>query len=218
MNNQKLFQETFSQVQMREECLHKIEILSQKEDTKMKKRKWRYATACVAIFAVIVLSGNGICYAMTGNNLVQEVVKRYVDMNKKHVLINNDIEEICVSRKVEEDGSIWYEVPNIDGDDTWGLRVEEPEHTSIFGYSIPEVSGKSGIIWFEGEIIEKDGRIFLNITNLEDSVDITEDFTDGVVNGTFEYTFNEVFHETFAYQVKGTVEDYTIEVEWIKKE
>lgn len=214
MSNRELFKETFEQIEL---SSNRIDEITNMKVTRTKRNVIKYATAVAAAMVVVVLTGNVISYAMTGNSIVEEVVSRYKKLTKEEVRVNNDeLSDQVVDTYMGEDGLYYYEFT--DGSSA-GIRIDEPEHTSVFVLN-EKIEGRGSsycLIWFVGELKERDGRIILDIA---EPIDITEDFADGVATGTFVYKWNangSNHEETFAYRVEGTLENYTFDAWWAEE-
>lgn len=214
MSNHKIFKETFEQIELRSS---RIEELKNIQIVKSKYSTLRYVAAVAVTFVMVMLTCNGICYAMTGNNVVEKVINRYKELTEEEVRVNNDIlSEQVVDSYLREDGLYHYEFT--DGSSA-SIYIENPEHTSVFSLKQKIENGSSySLICFVGELSDLNGRIILDIVG---PIDITEDFADGVASGTFEYkwkTSSVEYQETFVYRVEGTLEKYTVDVWWEKED
>ena len=99
MTNHEKFKETFEQIELRSS---RIEELKNIQIVKLKHNILRYAAAIVVTFSIVLLTCNGICYAMTGNNVVEKVINRYKKLTEEEVRVNNDIlSELKNSRRVD---------------------------------------------------------------------------------------------------------------------
>ena len=180
----------------------------------MKRNVQKYVTIAASL-VIVFLVGNTVCCAMTGNNLVDEV-RQYLDIEKADIRVNNhQFSEAVVSSYIGEDGLTYYEFS--DGSTT-GIRIDDPEHTSVFEYK-KSVEGGSvcEITCFEGNLYQQDGRIYLDLYG--EPMDVTEDFADGEVTGSFIYTgIGNDLSERMEYSVKGTLENYTVDVWWVESE
>lgn len=210
MSNRELFKETFEQIELSSNCIDEI---TNTKVTRTKRNVIKYATAVAATMAVIVLSGNVISYAMTGNNIVEEVVSRYKKLTQEEVRVNDDeLSNQVVDTYMGEDGLYHYEFT--DGSSV-GIRIDDPEHSAVFSMKQQREEGASySTIVFVGELKERDGRIILDVV---EPIDITEDFADGVATGSFVYKWNvaSLYYEaTFAYRVEGTLGNYTFDAWW----
>ena len=214
MSNQKLFKETFGQVELSQGS---IENLKNLERVKSKRNILKYATAVAATLAVVILSSNGICYAMTGNSVVEEVAKQYKKLTQEEVRVNNDkLSDQVIDTYVGEDGMYHYEFA--DGSSA-GMVIEEPEHTAVFSFKqkIPGGGTSYSLTAYVAELEACNGRIILDIV---EPIDITEDFADGVVEGIFveRWKVGESDYEaTFGYRLEGTLEDYIFDAWWIEE-
>ena len=211
MSNQEKFIETFKQVELSELVLQKMKDM---EEKRMKKTIWKYAVAAASL-AIVFLVSNTIYYATIGDTIIDEV-RQFLDLDKDNIRINNH--EFCdelTSTYVGEDGMTYYEFS--DGSKS-GVRIEEPAHTSVFEYRTEIEGGTSGgIIWFVGDLYEKDGKIYLKLYGAP--IDVTEDFADGIITGSFVYTgIDNDMSENFEYRVEGTLKDYTVDVWWVESE
>ena len=143
MSNQEKFKETFEQIELSQFTLQKLKDM---EDKKMKKMTWKYAVA-VASLAIIFGISNTICYAMTGNGIVDEV-RQFLDLDKEDIRINNhEFSEELTSTYVGEDGMTYYEFA--DGSKS-AVRIENPAHTSVFEYRTSIEGGTAGGISVDG--------------------------------------------------------------------
>ena len=213
MSNHEFFKETFEQLEISSSAINEIKNM---EASGAKRNVIKYAMAIAATFVVVILSGNVISYAMTGNNFIEEVVSRYKKLTKEEVRVNNDkLSNQVGDTYMGEDGLYHYEFT--DGSSA-GIHIDEPEHTSVFSLKQQIEDGSSYmIVAFVGELTEREGRIILDVV---EPIDITEDFVDGVATGTFIYKWNSNgsnYEETFAYRVEGTLENYTFDAWWIEE-
>lgn len=177
-----------------------------------KKTTWKYAVA-VASVAVVFWMSNTICFAMTGNSILDEV-RQFWDLDKEDIRVNNhEFSDELVNTYVGEDGMTYYEFS--DGSKT-GVRIDNPAHTSVFEYRTPIEGGTAGgVVWFEGTLYKEADRIYLDLYGAP--VDVTEDFADGMITGSFIYTgIDHDMEECFEYRVEGTLEDYTVDVWWVE--
>lgn len=214
MTNHEKFKETFEQIELRSS---RIEELKNIQIVKLKHNILRYAAAIVVTFSIVLLTCNGICYAMTGNNVVEKVINRYKKLTEEEVRVNNDIlSDQVVDSYWGEDNMYHYEFA--DGTSA-NIRIENPEHTSVFSLKQKIENGSSySLICFVGELSDLNGRIILDIVG---PIDITEDFADGVASGIFEYEWKSSgteYKENFGYRVEGTIEKYTVDVWWMKED
>lgn len=213
MNNHEFFKETFDQLELSAEF---VEEMKNMEKAKSKRNIIKYATAVAAAFALVVLSSNGICYAMTGNGIVEEVVKQYKKLTQGEVRVDNDnLSDEVVDAYVGEDGMYHYEFA--DGTSA-GILVEEPEHTAVFSFKQKYDGGTSySITAFVAKLEVQDGRIVLNIV---EPIDITDDFADGVAEGTFVERWkvgDSEYEATFGYRLEGSLDNYTFDAWWIEE-
>lgn len=213
MTNHENFKATFNQMRLSQTY---IEELKNVENKKLGRGIAKYASAIAAAFVIVFLSSNGICYAMTGNSVIEEVVNKYKKLTKEEVRVNNDIpSDQVIDSYLGEDGLYHYEFT--DGSSA-NICIEDPEHTSVFSFKQKIDEGTSySVIWFVGELKKSEDRLILDIV---EPIDITEDFADGVASGTFEYkwkTGDVEYEATFAYKVEGTLENYTFNAWWIEE-
>lgn len=213
MSNRELFKETFEQIEL---SSNRIDEITNMKVKRTKRNLIKYVTAVAAAMAVVILTGNVISYAMTGNSIVEEVVSRYKKLTKEEVRVNNDeLSEQVVDTYMGEDGLYHYEFT--DGSSA-GIRIDEPEHSAIFSMKQKTEEGSTySIRVFVGELKERDGRIILDIV---EPIDVTEDFADGVATGTFVYKWDvasSYYEATFAYRVEGTLENYTFDAWWVEE-
>lgn len=208
MSNHETFKETFEQIELSQLEFQKLKNV---EEKRMKKRSFKYVVTAASL-AIVFLVSNTICYAMTGNGIVDEVIQ-FLDLDKDDIRVNNH--EFCeelTSTYVGEDGMTYYEFA--DGSAT-AIRIDNPAHTSVFEYRTSIEGGiAGGVVWFVGTLYEQDGKIYLDLYG--EPVDVTEDFSDGVITGSFTYT--DKMEEKFEYRVEGTLEDYTVDVWWVESE
>lgn len=211
MSNREKFKDTFEQVTMSEECFSEIKGM---KDIRKTSKMLKYAGAIAAAFAIVILTGNGVCYAMTGNSIVEEVQEIYKKLTKEEVMVNGEEHSDAVVDSYDgEDGLTYFELA--DGSKA-GIVVKDPDHETVFlFYRKDEEGTTSVIVKFKGEVHERDGRIYLDIV---DEMDITEDFADGVATGTFKHSLSGCYdNENFEYCIEGTLENYTVKIKWIEQ-
>lgn len=237
MSNREKFKETFVQIEMSEDRLEEI---ANMEMQNKKKTYLKPMAALAAMVALVLLAGNLFennvagdsnrefvagnitYYAKTGIEAEEddgEVIGTFLDFKKEHIEINNDVYYVeDVEIYIDENGLTIYA---IGGAPSFGVLIEEPEHTSIISFNIQE-KGMGGFYKFVGRLKEKDGRIYLRFSEYSEGIDITDDFADGLATGTFESKDTEKIYdkvcETFEYRVEGTLEEYTVDVWWVDTE
>ena len=232
MSDKQLFKDTFGQIQMSEETLERV------ENQQVMKHKGGFLKplAVVAVLVVLLgLSGNSIVYAMTGESVVEVVQELYVSLTnplkEEDIYVNGNVEQEVTAKPakvlehyMDEEGFYHY-VIDADGRTIEGtMRVEgNPAHSSvIIFYRKIEGGTSTGGIVYEAELLEENGKAMLYIDGIaEDKVfDITEDFADGEASGTFQdqCVAGSLDVETLTYAVKGSFEDYTVEIQWVSAE
>ena len=137
-------------------------------------------------------------------------------------VIQNDGECVKISSahtvefEIDENGNYIYRFMDENGTiATLNGYVKYPERTSKIVYFMDIGGGvRSGTLTFVNELTEENGRIYLNV---DGGVDITDDFADGIATGTFYTSIADCENELFKYTVKGTLEDYTVKIEWVEQ-
>lgn len=231
MRDKELFKEAFEHVQMSEETFQRVK---NQQMTRSKSGFGGWLVAAVLV-AFLYFSGNGIAYAMTGDSLVEMAQELYVSLTnplqEEDIYINGNVEQEVIVKPakvlehyMDEEGFYHY-VIEVNGRTSEGfVRVEgNPAHSSIIVYFQKIEGGTStGCTVYEAELLEADERIWLYIDGfLEDiRMDITEDFADGEATGTFEdqCVAGSLNVETLMYTVKGSLEDYTVDIQWMSAE
>lgn len=185
MSNKKLYKETFEQITMSEEGFEKLRSMEGKSK-KNGIQYFKYAGIAVAAMAAIFISSNTISYAATGKALVD--VKEYAE--RIFIFINGKkADESDVKKYVDENGKEHIEMEVGEGDqkgevhivadmdalDEYNLSMNQEIHTT--GDTDVEVS------LYSWEIIKKEGKVYLNIGNGKEVVDITKDIEDGKAEG-----------------------------------
>ena len=108
MSNHEKVKATMEQVELSQFALQKMKDV---EGKRMKKTTLKYAVIAASLVLVFLLS-NTICYAMTGNSIIDEVrLFMELDIQKEHILINNGtFSESLTNTYVGEDG-LWVKNP-----------------------------------------------------------------------------------------------------------
>ena len=240
MSNHEKYKETFEKISMLEEKLQDVENLTAQTKNKM---FWKPAVVFAFLCAFMVFSGKMVLDYNTKSTKYEVVTgkisyyaaendgesdteqestvvekERFV-LREENVIVNNDrMSDIITDVYVDEDGLTRYVLS--DGSSS-AIRIEEPEHTSIFTYEIcyEEGGGEGGILAFCGNLQEFNGRIYLGFAEDEEGIDITDDFVDGAATGKIKWNLTSYefrLEETFEYRVEGTLEDYTVDVWWVE--
>ncbi len=191
MNNSKYIRGAFDEIHAPNALLRKVKTMNKKEAKKNYGLK--YAITALAGFAFVFVASNSICYAATGETLVE----------KAYVYINGEAYEADIEWSQDGDtlvGQVSYDVS--DGEEVSIQMTNEitPDSTyednSDFTYSYDSTY----------ELIEEDGKIYLVVN--DNKVDITEDFSDGEASGTIKCN-----DETVNFVVSGTIDEYEIFLE-----
>lgn len=202
MSNHKLYQDTFDQLELSEDTLRKVKDMS--ETTKMNQRKPRrvvkYAGIAAAFVATLTV-GNGICYAASGNTILEQV----------SIYINGEKQEDQVKETVDADGNKQYAI--VFDDDSKVELEENSEELRENGMSV-DVDAKKGedgtvsseITIIDGKLEQKGDQVILTVAGTE-NIDVTQDIKDGTASGTV--TLNGTEYE---YNIQGSVKDHTISI------
>ena len=94
------YHNTFYEVHTPEELSRKVMNMQKKEDNKTTTFFVRKLAAVAAIALVVLIGGNGIVYAATGNSLFSTV----------KVYFNGTDYETQLEEKVDENGNTYYEI------------------------------------------------------------------------------------------------------------
>ena len=153
---------------------------------------------------------------MTGNYIVEEVMKQYKKFAKEDVRVDNDnLSDEVLNIYVEDDEVYYYEFS--DGSSA-GIVIEDPEHTSVFSFKQKYDGGTFySVTVFVAKMEERNGRIILDIV---EPIDVTEDFADGVVEGSFVERWkvgDSDYEATFGFRIQGTLDNYTFDAWWIEE-
>lgn len=238
MSNKEKFKETFGQIEISNEVLDEIEGFQ----LKSKRRNYVKPIVVVAVMCALVLLmgkfvwnftegksnnelANGKIYYYAAEreeekSIIYQIPKNEVVLKNEHMLVNNDkLSEDVIAFYTDDEGFYCYEMK--DGN-AWRMKVEKPEHTSILGYRYKNDRGgtSSGILGFDGELKEKDGRIYLCFDSTEKGRDITESFQDGTASGRIYWETEDIYDRikaTLEFQVSGTLENYTVDI-WLVDE
>lgn len=221
-SNKQLYQDTFDQIKLSDQGYRQIRNMEENTmihfDKERKKRMGFRAAVSLAALTVVFLSANGIAYAATGNTLIEQVAEQVsVYINGKPY----DVEKIKKSK--DKDGNINYQVSL---DEKTGNNAFE-----IYTGGTPEDSNdssKKDTASSASEDTAKDpsstsqeipkttlkqveDTIYLIIEGISEKpiqVDITQDYADGSAQGTLQ-----IGNKTYQYGVRGTVDEYTIDLE-----
>lgn len=155
------YHNTFNEVHTPEELSRKVMNMQKKEDNKTTTFFVRKLAAVAAIALVVLIGGNGIVYAATGNSLFSTV----------KVYFNGTEYEAKLEEKMDEDGDVYYKI---------GPFADE-ESTSMYttGMTISNEAIEGTL-----EVIEEDGKIY--IVDGELKQDITAEIKDGKTSGIYE--------------------------------
>ena len=155
------YHNTFNEVHTPEELSRKVMNMQKKEDNKTTTFFVRKLAAVAAIALVVLIGGNGIVYAATGNSLFSTV----------KVYFNGTEYEAKLEEKMDEDGDVYYKI---------GPFADE-ESTSMYttGMTISNEAIEGTL-----EVVEEDGKIY--IVDGELKQDITAEIKDGKTSGIYE--------------------------------
>lgn len=165
------YHNTFNEVHTPEELSRKVMNMQKKEDNKTTTFFVRKLAAVAAIALVVLIGGNGIVYAATGNSLFSTV----------KVYFNGTEYEAKLEEKMDEDGDVYYKI---------GPFADE-ESTSMYttGMTISNEAIEGTL-----EVVEEDGKIY--IVDGELKQDITAEIKDGKTSGIYEK-----YGMTYEYEV-----------------
>lgn len=203
MSDKKLYKETFDSIQMSEEAFRKV--INMNKNTKIQSKRtrklYKVAAATVATLAFLLISGNAISYAATGNTLMENVT---IYMNGEKV------DDSKVKTYTDKNGATCYEVELDENDGGSGeMVVEIFDTTYSFG---TDKEGENAvaleIVPLQGVVKQEEEQILLIIGDNLTKFDITDDFKDGNASGTF--ILDGV---TYEYTIEGTIDNNTVNIQ-----
>ena len=180
----KAYRDTFSEIHAPEALAGKVRNMSNmKKDNKgvIFMRKW---VAVAALALVLLVGGNGVVYAATGNTLLQAVVIRF----------NGTSVEAEMAGDVE--GDVSYTVSATVEEGSGAVDITERTEIEILPYSVTPVTP---------EVVEENGIILLKDGDVE--IDITKDLQDGTATGSYEKDGLETY-----YEVTGKDSDWEVTI------
>lgn len=160
------YQDTFNEVHAPAELSGKVMNMQKKENIRTAAFYMRKLAAVAAVALIILVGGNGIVYAATGNSLFTTV----------KVYFNGTDYETQLEEKVDENGNTYYEIgPFDDVEGTIGMVITDADDFEEGPYKVT-VSTQS--------VTEEDGKIYLVDGELK--LNITEDAKDGTASGSYD--------------------------------
>ena len=214
-DNKQRYKDTFDQFQLSEEAYRQIRNMEETiMDTNFEKNKKRRAGFAVIVslasLAVVFLSANGIVYAATGDNILEQF--------KQHVTfyINGEPTEADGIGKYgkDKDGNPYYEfkvdLPEEDSSGKEEVSVES--NMEIGSFTINPAENEN----FKTSVKQENKKTYFVIEKTEGNplkIDITKDFADGKASGTFEMEGGK-----YQYHITGDVEEYSVDVESLEDE
>lgn len=220
-NNKQLYRDTFDQIKLSDQGYRQIR--NREENTMIhfdKERKKRMAfrgAVSLAALTVVFLSANGIAYAATGSTLIEQVAGHV------SVYINGKPYDGAKVTKIQDkNGDTHYQVSVDEKTDhsTEIIMDESPKDDKVViengdASSAPEdIAGNSSSASQETPkttVKQVDDIIYLIIEGISKKpvqLDITKDYADGNAEGTVQ-----IENEEYRYGVRGTVEEYTVDLE-----
>ena len=189
------YQDTFKEVHAPVELSRKVMNMQKTENKRTAVSFMRRLAAVAAITMVVLVGGNGIAYAATGNSLLTTV----------KVYLNGTSYEAKLEEKVDENSGVtYYEGTFEDVEGDINMVITDADDYEEVPYEV--AIGTPAVL-------EEDGKVF--IADGELKVDITEDVKDGKASGTYDkdgltYEY-EVTEKDGTWELSISNGDYTVE-------
>ncbi len=127
MRNREYVKNTYDEIHAPDARFRKVKNMNKKE---LKFRKERYVVATLAICAVLFATSNGICYAATGESLVEKAVL-YINGEKADGEWKQEGEKLIYETSIDPNADTQNEEYRIEVDEDAAesveVRVEEDE-------------------------------------------------------------------------------------------
>lgn len=160
------YQDTFKEVHAPVELSRKVMNMQKTENKKTATTFMRRLATVAAIALVVLVGGNGIAYAATGNSLLKTV----------KVYFNGSGYEVQLEEKVDEDSGVtYYEGTFEDVEGDVDMVITDADDFEQMPYEVTVGTPA---------VLEEDGKIYL--TDGELKLDITEDAKDGTASGSYD--------------------------------
>ena len=185
-NNKQFYKSTFDDIHASDELLRKVQAMN-KEKTNKKTHAVRKVIYIVAAAAILLVASNAVVYAATGESLFETILVVTVD-DQSNEIVKTDLvgdDKVKYSESVDENGKKSISVSS-DGENFESDAVGD------------------------ANLVSKDGRVYLEIADLNYSSDITDDLADGKA----EVKVKDADNKEHTVKITGNTESYTIEYDW----
>lgn len=182
-NNKQFYKSTFDDIHASDELLRKVQAMN-KEKTYKKTHAVRKVIYIVAAAAILLVASNAVVYAATGESLFETILVVTVD-DQSNEIVKTDLvgdDKVKYSESVDENGKKSISVSS-DGENFESDAVGD------------------------ANLVSKDGRVYLEIADLNYSIDITDDLADGKA----EVKVKDADNKEHTVKITGNTESYTIE-------
>ncbi len=182
-SNKEFYKSTFDDIHASDELLRKVQAMN-KEKTNKKTHAIRKVIYIVAAAAILLAASNAVVYAATGETLFETILVVSIDERNNKILKTDLVgdNKIEYNESVDENGNKSISVDS-DGENVEGDAVGD------------------------ANLVSKDGRVYLEIANLNYSSDITDDLADGKA----EVKVKDADNKEHTVKITGSVDSYTIE-------
>ena len=164
------YQDTFNEVHAPGALSRKVMNMSKTENKRTAASYVKKVGAAAAVALAVLVGGNGIVYAATGNSLLKTV----------KVYFNGSGYEVDLEEKVEDDGVVYYEGTFETDDAAGSMMITDVTEAADEPYEVSQY----GVLEYTPDVVEKDGKYYLVDGSVE--IDITEDLEDGKASGSYE--------------------------------
>lgn len=182
-NNKEFYKSTFDDIHASDELLRKVQAMN-KEKTNKKTHAVRKVIYIVAAAVILFVASNAVVYAATGESLFETILVVTVD-DQSNEIVKTDLvgdDKVKYSESVDENGKKSISVSS-DGENFESDAVGD------------------------ANLVSKDGRVYLEIADLNYSSDITDDLADGKA----EVKVKDADNKEHTVKITGNTESYTIE-------
>lgn len=164
------YQDTFNEVHAPAALSRKVMNMSKTENKRTAASYVKKVGAAAAVALAVLVGGNGIVYAATGNSLLKTV----------KVYFNGSGYEVDLEEKVDDDGVVYYEGTFETDDAAGSMMITDVTEAADKPYEVSQY----GVLEYTPDVVEKDGKYYLVDGSVE--IDITEDLEDGKASGSYE--------------------------------
>lgn len=174
-----LYAGVFDEIHASDELLRKVNNMT--ETTKKKSIRTAVKTAYVAAAAaVLIIAGNVVAYASTGEMLL----KIFVNGEERTVSATQvDDGVYTYTYQLDEDSTDAIVIESFDAEDDAVLSINiEDDNLQSASNETKETTGIEPML--QAEIVKEDGRTYLVVN--DQKIDITEDYRDGKAEGTID--------------------------------